>query len=180
MKDTLLVLDDGRAFRGRRFGAHTDAGGEVVFNTSMTGYQEILGDPSYAGQIVVMTYPMIGNYGIAPEDFESGKTYLSGLIVKEPSRIASNWRHERTLDQYLVEHNVPGFCELDTRALVRHLRTVGALRGIIADTTTPVPELVERLKSQPSMAGLDLASTVMTAKAYTWQRSTLDLTGTEK
>lgn len=175
-----LVLEDGTVFRGRRFGAMSSGVGEVVFNTAMTGYQEILGDPSYAGQIVVMTYPMIGNYGIAPEDFESGKTYLSGLIVKEPSRIASNWRHERSLDQYLAEHDVPGFCELDTRALVRHLRTHGALRGMIADMTTPVPEIVERLKATPTMAGLDLASTVMTAKTYTWQRSTLDLAGTEK
>ncbi len=93
MTAALLVLEDGRAFRGRRFGAPGDAAGEVVFNTSMTGYQEILGDPSYAGQIVLMAYPMIGNYGIAPEDFESRKPFLSALVVKEPSRIASNWRH---------------------------------------------------------------------------------------
>src|ERR1700755_3433883 len=96
-----LVLEDGTVFRGRRFGATRDAVGGGVFNPASTGYQEILGAPSYAGQVVVMTYPMIGNYGIAPEDFESGKTYLSALIVKEPSRIASNWRHERSLDQHL-------------------------------------------------------------------------------
>src|SRR5213594_2786697 len=94
----LLVLEDGRVFRGRPFGAPLDAEGEVVFNTSMTGYQEILGDPSYAGQIVVMTYPLIGNYGIAPEDSESRKPFLSALVVKEPSRMASNWRSARTLD----------------------------------------------------------------------------------
>ena len=175
-----LVLEDGTVFRGRRFGATRDAAGEVVFNTAMTGYQEILGDPSYSGQIVVMTYPMIGNYGIAPEDFESGRTYLSALIVKEVSRIASNWRHERTLDQYLAEHDVPGFCDLDTRALVRHLRDAGAQRGIIADATTPVEALVERARAIPSMAGLDLASRVTTQKPYTWQRSTLDLAGGEK
>jgi carbamoyl-phosphate synthase small subunit len=127
-----------------------------------------------------MTYPMIGNYGIAPEDFESGKTYLSALIVKEPSRIASNWRHERSLDQYLAEHDVPGFCELDTRALVRHLRDAGAQRGVIADAKHSTAELIERAKAIPSMAGLDLASRVMTQKAYTWQRSTLDLTGNDK
>src|SRR5262245_52291460 len=101
MKPTLLVLEDGRTFRGQRFGGASDAAGEVVFNTSMTGYQEILGDPSYAGQIVTMTYPMIGNYGIAPEDFESKKPHAAALVVKEPSRIASNWRHDRTLTDYL-------------------------------------------------------------------------------
>ena len=131
MQAAQLVLEDGRVFRGRRFGAPSDALGEVVFNTSMTGYQEILGDPSYAGQILVMTYPMIGNYGIAPEDFESRKPYVEALIVREPSRIASNWRHERTLDDYLAAHGVPGFCGFDTRALVRHLRDQGSKRGVI-------------------------------------------------
>src|SRR6266581_504012 len=133
MTDTLLALEDGRVFRGRRFGAQSDAAGEVVFNTAMTGYQEILGDPSYAGQIVVMTYTMIGNYGLAPEDFESRQAFVAGLIVREPSGIASNWRCERTLDEYLVSAGVPGLCEFDTRALVRHLRTHGAKRGVIAD-----------------------------------------------
>src|SRR5687768_751124 len=115
--EAVLVLEDGTHYKGWRFGAGTDAVGEVVFNTAMAGYQEILGDPSYAGQIVVMTYPMIGNYGIAPEDFESQKIYCAGLIVKQPSRIASNWRHEKTLDDYLYEHDKPGFYGIDTRAL---------------------------------------------------------------
>src|SRR5687767_7715930 len=142
--EAVLVLEDGKSFRGWRFGAAADAIGEVVFNTAMTGYQEILGDPSYAGQIVVMTYPMIGNYGIAPEDFESQRIYLSALIVKEPSRIASNWRHEKTLDDYLYEHDVPGFHGIDTRALVRHLRDRGSMRGVIGGTSHTVKDLVAR------------------------------------
>ena len=175
MKDSLLVLEDGRAFRGRRFGALTDAGGEVVFNTSMTGYQEILGDPSYAGQIVVMTYPLIGNYGIAPEDFESLRPTLAGLVVKEPSRIASNWRHDRTLTEYLEAHGVAGFCDLDTRALVRHLRDHGAQRGVIADATHRVDSLVIRARAIPSMSGCDLATQVTTAAAYPWAEATSSL-----
>jgi len=171
MKTAQLVLEDGRAFTGRRFGALDSAEGEVVFNTSMTGYQEILGDPSYAGQIVVMTYPMIGNYGIAAEDFESRKPFLTGLIVKEPSRIASNWRKQRTLDDYLVTHGVPGFCELDTRALVRHLRTVGSKRGVIGDADASAEKLAARARAIPSMAGCDLAQVVTETKSYPWSES---------
>jgi carbamoyl-phosphate synthase small subunit len=171
MTDALLVLEDGRAFRGRRFGSPASAQGEVVFNTSMTGYQEILGDPSYAGQIVVMTYPQIGNYGIAPEDFESRRPFVAGFVVKEPSRIASNWRHERTLEDYLTSHGVAGICDFDTRALVRHLRTNGSKRGVIADATVPVEELVKRARAVPSMAGCDLASVVTQPQAYPWQKA---------
>jgi carbamoyl-phosphate synthase small subunit len=164
----LLALEDGRVFHGRRFGALADAAGEVVFNTSMTGYQEILTDPSYAGQIVVMTYPQIGNYGIAPEDFESRKPFLSALVVKEPSRVASNWRHERTLEQYLVANEVPGFSDFDTRALVRHLRTHGVKRGVIADATLGAETLIARAKGVASMAGCDLASVVTESHSYPW------------
>ena len=171
MIPAMLVLEDGRIFRGRRFGAMHEMGGEVVFNTSMIGYQEILGDPSYAKQIVVMTYPMMGNYGIAPEDFESNSAFAAGLVVKEPSRIASNWRHDRTLDDYLKAQGVVGFCDLDTRALVRHLRTVGARRGVISDETSDVATLVDKARAVPSMAGLDLASVVTTAKAYPWSEA---------
>jgi carbamoyl-phosphate synthase small subunit len=166
----LLVLEDGRAFRGRRFGAIADAAGEVVFNTAMTGYQEILGDPSYAGQIVVMTYPQIGNYGIAAEDFESRQPFLSALVVKEPSRVASNWRHERTLEDYLTAHGVPGFCDFDTRALVRHLRSQGVKRGVIGDAAAGAEALVARARAVPSMAGCDLASTVTETHIYEWAR----------
>jgi carbamoyl-phosphate synthase small subunit len=175
MTAALLVLEDGRAFAGRRFGAPSDAAGEVVFNTSMTGYQEILGDPSYAGQIVVMTYPMIGNYGIAPEDFESRKTFLEGLVVKEPSRIASNWRNERTLDDYLTACGVPGFCDFDTRALVRHLRTHGAKRGVIAPASHGVEALAARARAVRPMAGCDLASAVTETASYAWARPSFAL-----
>src|SRR5215813_743480 len=170
MTTALLVLEDGRTFRGRRFGAPVDTAGEVVFNTSMTGYQEILGDPSYAGQIVTMTYPMIGNYGIAPEDFESRKPFLAGLIVKEPSRIPSNWRHERSLDDYMKAHNVAGFCDFDTRSLVRHLRTHGSKRGVIGDASAGVEALRARANAVPSMAGCDLATVVSEIRPYPWTR----------
>jgi carbamoyl-phosphate synthase small subunit len=173
--EAVLVLEDGKSFRGWRFGASSDALGEVVFNTAMAGYQEILGDPSYAGQIVVMTYPMIGNYGIAPEDFESQRIYTSGLIVKEPSRIASNWRHEKTLDDYLYEHDVPGFYGLDTRALVRHLRDRGSMRGVIADATHKPQDLVARAKASPEMAGCDLATGVSTKETYAWREPPVHL-----
>ena len=168
MTNALLALEDGRVFRGRRFGARSDAAGEVVFNTSMTGYQEILGDPSYAGQIVVMTYPMIGNYGIAPEDFESKKPYVEALVVREPSRIASNWRHERTLGEYLSAHDVPGFCDFDTRALVRHLRDHGSKRGVIGPATESEQGLVARARAVEPMAGCDLARVVTTDQSYPW------------
>src|SRR5688572_21319455 len=133
----VLALEDGRIFSGYRFGATTDGLGEVVFNTSLTGYQEILTDPSYAGQMVVMTYPMIGNYGLADADNESRKPFLAALIVKEPSRVTSNWRSTISLEAYLKKHTIPGLYGLDTRALVRHLRTHGALRAIIADAKRP-------------------------------------------
>jgi len=175
MIDALLALEDGRTFRGRRFGAPTDAAGEVVFNTSMTGYQEILGDPSYAGQIVVMTYPMIGNYGIAPEDFESRKPFVEALVVREPSRIASNWRHERTLPDYLAAHGVPGFCDFDTRALVRHLRDQGSKRGVIGSAALGAAALVERARAVKPMAGCDLASVVTADASYPWVKPSFAL-----
>ena len=177
MTDALLALEDGRMFRGRRFGALSDAAGEVVFNTSMTGYQEILGDPSYAGQIVVMTYPMIGNYGIAAEDFESRKPFAEALVVREPSRIASNWRHERTLQDYLAAHGVPGFCDFDTRALVRHLRDHGSKRGVIGDAKAGAEALVARARAVKPMAGCDLASVVTIEKGYPWVKPSYVLPG---
>ena len=175
MTTALLVLEDGRVFRGRRFGAPADAEGEVVFNTSMTGYQEILGDPSYAGQMVVMTYPLIGNYGISADDFESRKPFLTALLVKEPSRIASNWRSVWTLEDYLVAHGVTGLCDFDTRALVRHLRSHGVRRGVIADAGPPVESLVARAQAVPSMAGCDLAGQVTGGLEYGWERPSVSL-----
>jgi len=175
MPSALLVLEDGRAFSGQRFGALSDAEGEVVFNTSMAGYQEILGDPSYAGQIVVMTYPMIGNYGIGPEDFESRKPFLAGLIVKEPSRIASNWRKDRSLGDYLARHGVPGFFGIDTRALVRHLRSEGSKRGVIANPGPSTEALAERARKIPLMAGCDLAQVVTETRSYAWEQTSPSL-----
>jgi carbamoyl-phosphate synthase small subunit len=172
----LLVLEDGRTFRGYRFGADSKALGEVVFNTSMTGYQEILSDPSYAGQIIVMTYPQIGNYGLTREDFESRQLFLSALIVKEVSRRASNWRHDYTLDQYLREKGIPGIAGFDTRALVRHIRTHGAMRGIIADASIPVPTLLEEVRAFPRMDGRDLAMTVTDGRSYLWNQPKVRLT----
>ncbi|MBI3178943.1 MAG: glutamine-hydrolyzing carbamoyl-phosphate synthase small subunit [Deltaproteobacteria bacterium] len=174
MQRAVLALEDGRTSQGFRFGALRDAEGEVVFNTSMTGYQEICTDPSYAGQIVVMTYPMIGNYGVAPEDFESRRPFLSALLVKEPSRIASNWRQERTLDAYLADHGIPGLYGFDTRALTRHLRSHGVKRGVIGDATSDLHSLVARARAVPSMAGLDLASMVSDTRSYKWERPSLE------
>lgn len=176
--DGVLVLENGRTFHGRRFGAISDSLGEVVFNTSMTGYQEILTDPSYAGQIVVMTYPQIGNYGINPEDDESRRLFLSGLVVKEASRTASNWRMRQTLQEYLESSGIPGLEGLDTRALVRELRTHGAMRGIIASSNVPVEQLLERITRHPGMAGCDLASTVSQNERYHWSDTPVILPST--
>lgn len=172
----ILVLEDGRTFRGYRFGANTDSVGEVVFNTSLTGYQEVITDPSYAGQMVVMTYPLIGNYGISPEDDEAKKPVLSGFIVKEPSNIASSWRHRTTLDSFLKKNGITGLFGIDTRALVRHLREHGALRGVITNADANIDELVTRAKNHASMIGCDLASSVTTAESFSWSMATPDLT----
>lgn len=172
--DGLLVLEDGRSFAGKLFASQSEVVGEVVFNTAMTGYQEVLGDPSYAGQIVVMTYPMIGNYGIASGDYESRKIRLSGFIVKELSRVASNWRQEQTLEGYLTSHAVPGLFGIDTRALVRHVRDRGAMRGAIGDASLGVEYLLEKAKSGEVMNGRDLVQTVTTPERYHWDEPPVD------
>jgi carbamoyl-phosphate synthase small subunit len=166
--EALLVLEDGRVFRGRGIGARVERAGEVVFNTGLTGYQEIFTDPSYSGQIVVLTYPQIGNYGVNDEDRESLKPYLEGLVVREFSQIASNRRSEQTADEYLAQAGVPIIGDLDTRALVRHLRDQGAMRGIISSLDLDSRSLKEKARSIPTMAGLDLASTVSTKQRYEW------------
>jgi carbamoyl-phosphate synthase small subunit len=176
--DGVLVLENGRTFYGRRFGARSDPLGEVVFNTSITGYQEILTDPSYAGQIVVMTYPQIGNYGINAEDAESRRLFLSGLIVKEASRTVSNWRATLSLQEYLESNGIPGLEGFDSRALVRELRTHGAMRGIIGSSKSPIEELIERVKRHPSMTGCDLASTVTQNEKYGWSETPIVLPST--
>lgn len=165
----ILALEDGRIFEGRSFGSQKETCGEVVFNTSMSGYQEILTDPSYAGQIVVMTYPHIGNYGVNSEDEESRKPFVEGFVAREFSGNWSNWRGRESLEDYLRRHEIPGLSEIDTRALVRHIRTRGALRGIISTVDLDPRSLVERARAVPSMVGHDLASTVTCANPYPWK-----------
>jgi len=166
--DALLALEDGRTFRGRNFGASGETGGEVVFNTSMTGYQEILTDPSYAGQIVTMTYPLIGNYGINSEDVESRRPFVEGFVVREFSQLSSNWRAQSSLDEYLKRHNIVGISEIDTRALVRHIRNRGAMRGVISTVDLNEASLVAKARRLPTMTGLDLASLVTCDRSFEW------------
>jgi carbamoyl-phosphate synthase small subunit len=170
-----LALEDGRVFNGRAAGARTRRGGEVVFNTSLTGYQEVFTDPSYAGQIVCLTYPHIGNVGANADDQESTKPYIEALVVREFSPIASNWRSSESAQQYLERHRVPVIWEIDTRALVRHLREVGALRGIVATDGTPAEQLIANAQALPTMAGQELASRVTSPKVYNWSEGSIDL-----
>jgi carbamoyl-phosphate synthase small subunit len=170
LNQALLALEDGTVFEGRSFGAHRDKLGEVVFNTAITGYQEIFTDPSYSGQIVVLTNPQIGNYGANKEDLEAARPYIEGLIVREFSSIASNWRSEENAEQFLAENGVPVAAEIDTRALVRHLRTRGVMRGILAPGGGDRAELIERARRSPSMTGLDLATRVSTPVNYAWDK----------
>lgn len=161
-----LLLEDGRRFDGISLGARGPAFGEVVFNTCMTGYQEILTDPSYTGQLVVMTYPLQGNYGVNDEDRESPLPCVSGFVVREGARLPSNWRSEGSLDDYLADHGIPGIADIDTRALTRHIRARGAMRGAIAEAGTEPDALLVRIRSEPEMEGLDLATGVSTEDAY--------------
>ncbi|MBM3790053.1 MAG: glutamine-hydrolyzing carbamoyl-phosphate synthase small subunit [Acidobacteria bacterium] len=164
--NAILALEDGRTYMGRAFGAVGESSGEVVFNTSMAGYQEILTDPSYAGQIVVMTYPHIGNYGTNSEDMESHRPFVEGLVVRELSACHSSWRSDAGLDGYLKEKGVVAVAEIDTRALVRHIRTRGALRGIIGSRDPDPARLVARARELPAMVGRDLASAVSCRLPY--------------
>src|SRR4029077_15625328 len=163
----ILALEDGRIFRGEGYGAPGESQGEVVFNTSLTGYQEIATDPSYAGQIVVLTNPQIGNYGTNQADNESAKPYIEGLIVREFSAISSNWRSEQVTDEYMERYSVPVLAEIDTRALVRHLRTHGVMRGVISTETSAAETLVQRAKNIRKMDGTDFARVVSTKASYT-------------
>ena len=164
----VLLLDDGKLFKGTTFGATGQSIGEVCFNTGMTGYQEILTDPSYAKQIVTMTAPHIGNYGVNAEDIESEKIQVSGFVIKEESTFPSSWRSEMSLGDYLKKQNIVGIKNIDTRALTRHIRDNGAMNGIISSTTDNKNELTSKLKSSPSMTGLDLAKIVSTKNIYDW------------
>jgi len=171
----ILALEDGRVFKGRAAGARTRRGGEVVFNTSITGYQEVFTDPSYSGQIVCLTYPHIGNVGTNLDDEESAKPYIEGLVVREFSALASNWRSSESAQDYLERHRVPVIWDIDTRALVRHLRDVGALRGVVASDGTAVEKLIAEARALPTMAGLELASRVTSSKQYDWKRGSIEL-----
>ncbi|HXM92775.1 MAG TPA: glutamine-hydrolyzing carbamoyl-phosphate synthase small subunit [Candidatus Dormibacteraeota bacterium] len=168
-------MEDGRIFNGRAAGAITRRGGEVVFNTSLTGYQEVFTDPSYAGQIVCLTYPHIGNVGANPEDEEASRPYIEGLVVREFSQNSSNWRSSETAQLYLNRHKIPAIWDIDTRALVRHIRKVGALRGMVATDGTTADQLIHEAKKIPTMAGQELASRVTCAETYGWDKGSIDL-----
>jgi carbamoyl-phosphate synthase small subunit len=169
----MLALEDGRVFRGVGFGAPVERAGEVVFNTSLTGYQEIFTDPSYAGQIVVLTNPHIGNYGTTPQDAESARPMIEGLVTREFSAMSSNWRSTEVADEYLERNGIPVIAEVDTRAVVRHLRANGVMRGVIASgENLDEAALVARAKAIRTMDGTDLASVVSTKTTYEW--STLE------
>ncbi|MCL5005201.1 MAG: glutamine-hydrolyzing carbamoyl-phosphate synthase small subunit [Acidobacteria bacterium] len=164
----VLALEDGRVFHGRGYGAPGERSGEVVFNTSLSGYQEILTDPSYAGQIVCLTYPHIGNYGTNPLDSESAHPFAEGLIVRELAQLASNWRSVETTSEFLADFGLPVISDIDTRALVRHLRTHGSMRAILSTWDFDEKSLIAKAKASPSMVGRDLASSVTTSAPYEW------------
>ncbi len=167
--DAILALEDGTWFRGVAAGAPGVTGGEVVFNTSMTGYQEVLTDPSYAGQIVTMTCPQIGNYGVSPDDVESRAPKVAGFIMREASPVASSWRAESTLRDYLVDNGIVAIAEIDTRALTRRLRSAGVMRGVIATGDQLDPRaLVDRANALPKMEGSDLVREVTSERAFDW------------
>jgi carbamoyl-phosphate synthase small subunit len=165
-QDAILMLEDGRTFEGEAFGARGQVLGEVVFNTSMTGYQEVLTDPSYAGQIITMTYPLIGNYGVNAEDEESGHPQVAGFVIHEAPSRYSNWRAQESLESYLERHGVVAITGVDQRAITRHIRSAGAMRGAIATADVDRDELLERIRGHPRMEGLDLACGVSTAERY--------------
>ena len=171
----ILALADGTTFTGTSFGAEGEATGEVVFNTSLTGYQEILTDPSYKGQMVTMTYTEIGNVGVNSEDVESRQPFVEGFIVKEYWERQSNWRAQKSLGQYLREHNIVGIQGIDTRALVRHLRDYGAQQGVISTVDLEVPRLVAKAKAAPSLVGRDLVKEVTCPQPYNWTQGRWEL-----
>ena len=167
--EALLALEDGRTFACRSFTGPGQASGEVVFNTGMTGYQEVLTDPSYRGQMVTMTYPLVGNYGINPEDIESSRIQVSAFLVREYQPFPSNYRSRQTLAEYLQRHGIIGVDSLDTRALTRHIRNAGAMRAVITTEIADPQKGVEQARAVPSMVGQNLAEAVSTDRAYFWQ-----------
>lgn len=169
----VLALEDGTIFEGKSFGFPGERAGELVFNTSMTGYQEILTDPSYKGQIVIMTYPLIGNYGINREDMESGTPKVEGFIIKENSPIFSNWRGESSLSEYLITHRVMGVEGMDTRALTLHIREKGAMKAVISTEDFNRDSLIEKAKASPGLIGRDLVKEVTCQEPYEWKEEIL-------
>ena len=173
--EAILALADGRIFKGKSIGAEGEVEAEIVFNTSMSGYQEILTDPSYCGQMVVMTYPLIGNYGVNPEDFESNRPFLSGFIVKELCGRPSNWRSNETLDSFLKRYGIVGIQGIDTRALTRHIREAGAQQAVISTTNSSEKSLIEKAKASPGLEGRDLVKEVTCDSPYQWEEGVWDL-----
>jgi carbamoyl-phosphate synthase small subunit len=171
LDSAILALEDGTVFEGRSFGAPAERSGEVVFNTAITGYQEIFTDPSYTGQIVILTNPQIGNYGTSVFDNEAAKPHIEGLVVREFSSITSNWRSDEEAREFLARYNIPVVSDIDTRSLVRHIRSSGAMRGVLSTIEKDPAKLVEKARHIPSMTGLDLASCVTTPQSYRWTRS---------
>ena len=180
MAKAILLLEDGTVFEGTSFGAKGQKCGEVVFNTSMTGYQEILTDPSYNEQIITMTYPLIGNYGTNKADWESKKVFASGFIVKENCSYPSNWRNKESLSDYLESNNIIGLEGIDTRKLVKHIRTEGAMRGIISSTDNSISNLKRRLEDYPGLVGRDIIKDVTVKKSYCWDKPVIDVLNTNK
>jgi len=174
IRAALLALADGRVFRGESLGAEGEATGEIVFNTAMTGYQEIMTDPSYKGQIVVMTYPLIGNYGINDEDVESRRPWVEGFVVKEASPTPSSWRGRRTLDEYMREQRIVGIQGIDTRALTRHLRDHGAQEGVISTEELDPARLAAKATASPGLVGRDLVREVTISAPHGWDEATWD------
>jgi len=170
LNSAILALEDGTVFEGRSFGASAQRAGEVVFNTALTGYQEVFTDPSYSGQIVILTNPQIGNYGTNVEDNEAAHPYIEGLAVREFCAVASNWRSDAEAGDFLSHHGIPVISDLDTRALVRHLRSRGVMRGVLSSVETNPEKLIAQARSIPTMAGLDLASRVSTSERYSWTK----------
>ena len=164
----ILALEDGTVYHGKSFGTHATACGEVCFNTSMTGYQEILTDPSYKGQIVTMTYPEIGNYGVNPEDVESYQPHVSGFVVRELSPVVSSWRAQQALDNYLKENGIPGIEDIDTRALTKKLRVRGAMNGMISTEDISEDQAKQQAADWPGLVGVDYAKEVTHAAAFAW------------
>src|SRR5687767_1864861 len=166
--NAILALEDGTVFHGSAFGARASACGEVCFNTSMTGYQEILTDPSYKGQIVTMTYPLIGNYGVNLQDVESWRPHVSGFVIRELSPVVSNWRADLSLAEYLAKYDVPGIEGVDTRALTKKLRVRGAMNGFITTEDISETEAVERARNWPGIVGVDYAREVTHPQSFLW------------